>query len=231
MRSAHARWQLVIFDNDGVVVDSEPLAAVVISGTLTQLGYPMTPAECDEAFRGITPAATRSFVEGRFGRPLPPDFEDIYLGRLFRTMKRELRPVPGVLSVLDSLDAAGMPYCLASSAERRRVLFALGTTDLAQRFAGRWWGAEDVARGKPAPDLFLLAAKSMGFAPSACVVVEDAKAGVQAARAAGMSVLGYAARAPAGELADATAVFTDMQELPQLLFPHRDDEPSLTYLG
>jgi len=210
-------WQLVIFDNDGVVVDSEPLASVATSQVLTALGHPMTPAECDSAFRGVSLPTTRRVIEQGSGRPLPADFEDLYVARVGDLIASELRPVPGIVAVLDLLDAAGQPYCMASSSRRHVISLALRTTGLAGRFGGRWWGAEDVAAAKPAPDLFLLAAGSMGAKPEDCVVVEDSAAGVQAARSANMTVLGFAARTPPGELKQADRIFTDMGQLPALL--------------
>ena len=210
-------WELVIFDHDGVLVDSEPLASVATSQTLTALGHPMTPDQCDQAFRGISLPNTRRLVEQARGRALPADFEDRYLARVAELIASRLQPVPGIVAVLDILDAADMPYCMASSSRREVISLALRTTGLAARFAGRWWGADDVAEAKPAPDLFLLAAKSMGTPPGDCVVVEDSEAGVQAGRTAGMAVLGFAARTPAEELSRADRIFTDMAQLPALL--------------
>jgi HAD superfamily hydrolase (TIGR01509 family) len=211
------RWELVIFDNDGVVVDSEPLASVATSETLTALGHPMTADECDQAFRGISLPTTRRLVEQASGRELPADFEERYLARVAQLLASELRPVPGIEAVLDLLDAAGLPYCMASSSRREVISLALTTTGLAERFAGRWWGAEDVADSKPAPDIFLLAARSMGARPENCVVVEDSEAGARAGRAAGMAVLGFAARTPPEQLALSDEIFTNMAELPALL--------------
>ncbi len=210
-------WQLVVFDNDGVVVDSEPLAEYAMSETISATGYPMSPEECGDTFRGLTLAGTRQIVEQRSGRPLPEHFEDSYTSRLFEMFEAQLRPVPGIEAVLDRLDASSTAYCLASSGRRERVRFALSTVGLLERFGDRWWGAEDVVAGKPAPDLFLLAASKMGVQPGGCIVVEDAEAGVQAARAAGMAVLGFAAHTPAQKLAAADHVFFDMAELPGLL--------------
>jgi HAD superfamily hydrolase (TIGR01509 family) len=212
---------LVIFDNDGVIVDSEPLAERAMSGALSAAGYPMTPEECGDALRGTTLTATRRIVEERSGQPLPPDFEDRYSAALFELIRTQLRPVPGIEMVLDRLDAAGMAYCVASSGRRQRVEFALSTVGLLSRFRGDWWGAEDVVHGKPEPDLFLLAAEKMGTPPADCVVIEDAEFGVQAARAAGMAVFGFAARTPPEKLAGADHVFKDMAELPGLLFGAR----------
>lgn len=210
-------WKLVIFDNDGVIVDSEPLAEVAMSWALNEAGHPMTLEEIGEAFRGVTLTDTRRIIEETSGRSLPADFEDRYTATLLELIRAELRPVPGVEAVLDSLEAAGIPYCLASSGRRERVKFALQTVGLLSRFGTHWWGAEDVAHGKPAPDLFLLAAAEMGTAPADCVVIEDAEFGVQAAHAAGMSVVGFAARTPVYKLASADYVLKDMAELPPLL--------------
>jgi HAD superfamily hydrolase (TIGR01509 family) len=208
---------LVVFDNDGVVVDSEALAARAVSEVLSELGCPITPEGADVLFKGGTLERTRALVEASSGRPLAAGFEDLYTARLYELMREHLRPVHGIEAVLDHLDAAGVPYCIASSGTRDRIAYSLGTAGLAARFGGRWWGSEDVANGKPAPDLFLKAAASMGVEPEHSVVVEDSPLGVQAARAAGMAVLGYAAATPAEDLASADHVFKDMAELPALV--------------
>jgi HAD superfamily hydrolase (TIGR01509 family) len=216
-RMSGSPWKLVIFDNDGVVVDSEPLAEQAMSGALAAAGYPMTPEECGDAFRGATLVATRRIIEERSGRPLPPEFEDQYTTVLYELIRTQLRPVAGIEMVLDRLETAGVAYCLASSGRRDRVKFALETVGLLSRFGDHWWGAEDVTHGKPAPDLFLLAAEKMSTPPADCLVVEDAEFGVQAARAAGMAVFGFAAHTPAEKLAGADYVFKDMAELPGLI--------------
>jgi HAD superfamily hydrolase (TIGR01509 family) len=208
---------LVIFDNDGVVVDSEAKASQAMSATLGSFGFAVTPEECDKWLKGGTLTRTRELLEERFGRPLPAQFESTYTGNVFKLFAAGLEPVRGVEAVLDVLARAGVPYCLASSGRRERVLFALEKAGMAARFAGRWWGAEDVKAGKPAPDIFLLAAERMGVPPRDCAVVEDSEVGVTAARAAGMAVFGYAARTPATALAQADAIFTDMAQLPGLL--------------
>lgn len=184
--------------------------------TLAGLGHEMATEEIDEQLKGGTLARTRAVLEARFG-PLAPDFEQLYTAKLYQLMSERLRPVAGIGAVLDRLDAAGLPYCIASSGRRERVLFALQTAGLAGRFDDRYWGAEDVVNGKPAPDLFLIAASSMGVPPSRCTVVEDSELGVRAAQAAGMAVLGFAARTPPERLAAADVVFKDMGELPALL--------------
>lgn len=216
MHCPERRWDLVIFDNDGVVVDSEPLASLAMHETLAALGHEMTIEDIDDQLKGGTLSRTRAILERRFGL-LPPGFEQSYTTRLYRLMNEQLSPVPGIDLVLDRLDEAKLPYCIASSGRRERVLFALERVGFAARFGTRYWGAEDVVRGKPAPDLFLVAASSMGTPPSRCVVVEDSDLGVQAAHSAGMAVLGFAARTPPERLAGADNVFKDMGDLPALL--------------
>jgi HAD superfamily hydrolase (TIGR01509 family) len=203
---------LVIFDNDGVLVDSERLANGILAELLTEAGMPYTLDQAVAEFMGGTLARVRSSVR----LPLPDDFEDRYHQRLFDGFAT-LQPVPGVPRVLDALDAAGTPYCLASSGGHERIRNALTATGLLDRFDGRIFSAEDVAHGKPAPDLFLHAADSMGAKPEACVVIEDSPLGVEAAKRAGMTVYGFAAMTPEDRLAGADRVFRDMASLPGLL--------------
>jgi HAD superfamily hydrolase (TIGR01509 family) len=137
---------------------------------------------------------------------------------VFAAFERELRAVEGVAVVLEKLAADGVAYCLASSGSHQRIRVALRTTGLYARFGeDRIFSSQDVGRGKPAPDLFLHAAAVMGVAPERCAVVEDSPLGVRAANAAGMTVFGYTAMTPAERLADATALFGSMAELPDLL--------------
>lgn len=204
--------ELVIFDNDGVLVDSERLANGILADLLTEAGVPYTLEQAVAEFMGGTLARVRAAVE----RPLPEDFEDRYHQRLFAGFAR-LQPVPGVPQVVDGLAEAGTPTCVASSGSHERIRTALTATGLLDRFDGRIFSAEDVAHGKPAPDLFLHAAGSMGAKPDACVVIEDSPLGVAAAKAAGMTVFGYAAMTPAERLAGADAVFTEMRALPGLI--------------
>lgn len=209
------RPDLVIFDNDGVLVDSERLANGILADLLTEAGLPYTLEQAVHEFMGGTMARVRASAEPRLGRPLPADFEDRYHARLFEGFAR-LQPVPGVPEVLDALDRAGTPYCVASSGTRERIQNALTSVGLYERFEGRVFSAQDVEHGKPAPDLFLHAAAAMGAEPDRCVVVEDAPAGVQAGLAAGMTVLGYAGLTRPEQL-DGARVFTSMDELPALI--------------
>lgn len=204
----------VIFDNDGVLVDSEPLANEVVAELLTAEGWPLTADECVERFLGTTMARVQRLAEAHLGRPLAPGFQAAYEQRLLERFRSELRPVPGVAAVV----ARVVPRCsVASSGSRARIRRSLELTGLAGAFGDRVVSAEDVAQGKPAPDLFLLAARRAGVSPGACVVIEDSPAGVAAARAAGMACLAYAGFTPPDRLAEADAVFQSMAELPGLL--------------
>jgi HAD superfamily hydrolase (TIGR01509 family) len=208
--------ELVIFDCDGVLVDSERLAIRVDVLVLASLGWKVTEAEVVERFVGKSDAHMKREVEEHLGRKLPDDwdhgFRDVYLD----TFRRELRPVDGVVA---ALDAIALPTCVASSGTHEKMRFTLGLTGLFDRFDGRIFSATEVSRGKPFPDLFLHAAARMGVDPAACAVVEDSRFGVEAARAAGMRAFGYAGGVtPADRLAGPeTVVFTDMRELPGLL--------------
>jgi HAD superfamily hydrolase (TIGR01509 family) len=206
----------VIFDNDGVLVDSERLANTILAELLTEAGLPYTLDEAVRDFMGGSMKLMREIAEGKLGAPLPVDLEDRYHQRLFDGFAH-LQAVPGVAATLDHLDAVGTPYCLASSGSHRRIRTALTVVGFWERFHGRIFSSEDVAHGKPAPDLFLHAADTMGVEAADCVVVEDSPLGVAAANAAGMKVLGYAAMTPVERLAGANVIFHEMTALPALL--------------
>ena len=186
--------ELVIFDNDGVLVDSEPHAKRVTIALLTELGWPLSPDDCTERFLGRSMASIRGLAEAHLGRALPADFEDRYHAGLFEAFATGLTPIPGVTEALGRI---AVPACVASSGSHERLRLALTTTGLFDRFAGRIFSAQDVTRGKPAPDLFLHAARTLGVDPARCAVIEDSPAGVEAANAAGMLALGYAGVTPA----------------------------------
>jgi HAD superfamily hydrolase (TIGR01509 family) len=207
---------LVIFDNDGVLVDSERLANTILSELLTEAGLPYTFEETVRDFMGGSMASMRRKTEAQLGRPLPADLEDRYHQRLFEGFAH-LRAIEGVEAVLDHLDARGTAYCLASSGTHRRIRTALTAVGFLDRFEGRIFSAEDVAHGKPAPDLFLHAAGSMDVKPSDCLVIEDSPLGAAAAVAAGMKVFGYAGMTDPAKLVDADTVFHNMAALPALI--------------
>jgi HAD superfamily hydrolase (TIGR01509 family) len=209
------RFDLVIFDNDVVLVDSEPVANRVLSALLTEYGLPCTPEESIATFMGHSMAQVRTMVEARLGRPVPAELEARYFEQVFAEFERSLQPIPGIVDALRSIEPA---VCVASSGTHERIRLTLGTTGLWDRFGGRVFSAQDVSRGKPAPDLFLHAARALGADPRRCAVVEDSPAGITAANAAGMTSFAFARLVPAERLRHATgAVFADMRRLPALL--------------
>jgi len=205
----------VIFDCDGVLVDSEPIANRVLAAALSEVGLATTVESSMRDYMGRSWAACVEIFEQRLGRPLPGDFEERFWVRAEAALRAELRPVPGIHEALALIPT---PTCVASSGRPEKMLITLGMTGLLPLFQGRIFSAVDVARAKPWPDLFLHAAARMGAAPATCAVVEDSPRGVEAGVAAGMRVLGFAARTDASALANAGAeVFYDMRELPERL--------------
>lgn len=209
---------LVIFDCDGVLVDSEPIANRVLAGALTDAGYPVTVAECERRFTGRTYRAVVEMVEAERRRLLPPGFSQEVQERTISRFATELRPIAGVAEIIPEV---AVPKCVASSSSPRWIRAALETTGLLGLFEPHLFSAAMVAEGKPAPDLFLYAAEEMGVEPLDCLVIEDSVAGIAAARAAGMRVLGFAGGGHAGasdyiarlEREGAEAVFRDAATL------------------
>ena len=210
---------LVIFDCDGVLVDSELVSNRVLAEAFTALGRPMTIEESMEHFLGRSAEHLHRRGAELLGRPLPGAFYADYTAARDAAFETELQAVDGVADAVDALHAAGVATCVASSGPHPKMELTLGMTGLWDRFAGRIFSATEVEHGKPAPDLFLHAARTLGHAPEDCVVVEDSPAGVAAGVAAGMRVLGYAGMTDAAALADADAVFGRMADLPGLVLP------------
>ncbi|WP_432076392.1 HAD family hydrolase [Streptomyces wuyuanensis] len=212
------RYDLVIFDNDGVLVDSEPLSNSILAAYLTELGHPTSYAESVRDYMGAAVHRVHDLVLERTGKRLPDDFDETLHTRVFAAFERELTHVAGVPEVLGELTAGGVPYCVASSGSHERIRVGHRKTGLDTWFReGSVFSAQDVGRGKPAPDLFLYAAERMGVPPARCVVVEDSPLGVAAALAAGMDVYGFTAMTPAEKLPGVNGCFAEMSELPGLL--------------
>ncbi|MDQ1028407.1 HAD superfamily hydrolase (TIGR01509 family) [Streptomyces umbrinus] len=212
------RYELVIFDNDGVLVDSEPISNTLLAAYLTELGHPTSYEESLRDYMGAAMHRVHDIVEERTGERLPADFDDVFHARVFAAFERELEPVSGAVEVLEKLAADGVPYCVASSGSHERIRVGHRKTGLDRWFDdGRIFSSQDVGRGKPAPDLFLHAAERMGVPPEKCLVVEDSPLGVRAAVAAGMDVYGFTAMTPAERLVGADRLFGDMGELIGLL--------------
>ncbi|WP_432040368.1 HAD family hydrolase [Streptomyces cucumeris] len=211
-------YDLVVFDNDGVLVDSEPISNRHLAAYLTELGHPTDYEDSIRDYMGSAMHRIHELVLARTGQRLPADFDSTFHSRVFDAFRRELEPVAGVRTVLEKLRADNIPFCVASSGSHERIRVALRKTGLYELFGEeRIFSSEDVGRGKPAPDLFLHAAERMGVAPPHCAVIEDSPLGVQAAVAAEMDVYGFTAMTPADKLAAARALFSDMAELPRLL--------------
>jgi HAD superfamily hydrolase (TIGR01509 family) len=212
--------ELVIFDCDGVLVDSEPIANEILAESLTAIGLPTSAGQAVARFAGRSMAAIAGLAEADLGRPLPASFIDDVQRRTFAAFRARLKAVPGVAEALARIP---VPVCVASSGAPEKIALSLSVTGLARRFEGRLFSASQVARGKPHPDLFLLAARAMGAAPARTAVIEDSVPGIAAARAAGMRALGFLgaghATADLGRrLAAAGAeTYSDMADLPALL--------------
>jgi HAD superfamily hydrolase (TIGR01509 family) len=213
---------LVLFDCDGVLVDSEPIALRLLVSTLAAAGVTLTPAEADDLFLGRSLASTREIVARDYGLIVTDAALDDMRRALYAAFRAELRPIPHVAEVIDALPC---PFAVASSSQPERIELSLRVTGLWPRFEGRAFSATMVARGKPAPDLFLHAARSLGYAPDACLVVEDSPAGIEAAKAAGMRVVAFtggshAARQEHRDRVAALrpdAVIDDMRALPAIV--------------
>lgn len=214
-----SRTRLVIFDCDGVLVDSEPVANRTLGQMLRELGLDLTQEQIFERFVGYSLPHCLRVIEGMLGHPAPENFLRDLQARTFAAFKTELRAMPGIEQALDELNAADVPYCVASSGDHEKMNTTLGITGLLPRFAGRIFSVTQVARGKPAPDVYLFAARQLGAEPSACVVVEDTPPGVQAGAAAGMTVFGFCAHTPEQKLraAGAHRTFDDLRQLVSML--------------
>jgi HAD superfamily hydrolase (TIGR01509 family) len=208
--------ELVIFDCDGVLVDSEPIAVRVNVAVGAQLGWPLSEAEVIEQFVGRSSGSIGELIAARLGAETAASWALRFDEAHRREVDVALTAVDGIVEALDEIV---QPTCVASSGSHEKMRHTLGRTGLYHRFAGRIFSASEVARGKPAPDLFLHAAARMGVPPRACVVIEDSRYGVQAARAAGMRSFGYAGGlTPASWLEGPdTIIFDDMRKLPALL--------------
>jgi HAD superfamily hydrolase (TIGR01509 family) len=212
---------LVIFDCDGVLVDSEVISCRAHAETLTDHGYPITPGEVLDRFLGMSDREARLSIEAELGRKLPDDFEDLLKRAALQRYAHELRPISHVDG---AIDAIGLPKCVASSGTHEKIRHGLTCAGLFDRLAPHIFSATQVERGKPAPDLFLFAAERMRAAPGRCLVIEDSLHGIAGARAAGMTVLGFHGGSHCRPGCDATlraagahGTFDDMRQLPGLL--------------
>lgn len=213
---------LLIFDCDGVLVDSEMIASRVLAAKLSAIGYPVTAKQCRERFTGKWMTDVLALV-AETGVAVPDDFKETLKAADKEAFERELKPMPGVLQVIRELKH---DRCVASSGSVEKMETTLGISGLLPYFRPHLFSAVHVKRGKPEPDLFLHAAQRMGRAPGDCLVIEDSTAGVTAARRAGMRVIGFAGASHAREMpgyadalrqAGAADVFDDMTRLSEFL--------------
>jgi HAD superfamily hydrolase (TIGR01509 family) len=212
--------ELVIFDCDGVLIDSEKLAVEIDIQMLAEIGWSLSREEIIERFMGRSYANMLKEIAGFLGHRVPDEWVTRWDALYRAKLAAELEPVDGVADAIDALHAAGYTTCVASSSGHAHLETNLTRAELFDRLKGRIFSATEVEHGKPAPDLFLHAAATLGYSPGQSVVVEDSRYGVQAARAAGMPVFAFAAGAmtPLEALAGpGTTIFHDMGELPGLI--------------
>ncbi|WP_135081630.1 HAD family hydrolase [Terasakiella sp. SH-1] len=214
-------FDLIIFDCDGVLVDSELLASDILSEELARYGLDITPRECRERFTGSSLKRVKEIVFQSKGIELPDNFEELLRIRDRRVFEERLRPVSGIEETLDMLH---LPLCVASSGSVEKITHSLKLTGMYSRLAPHLFSAEMVSRGKPAPDLFLYAAEKMGVSPNRCLVIEDSPVGIKAAKKAGMTAFGFAGASHAGpgyaemlDLTGADITFREMFALPNLI--------------
>lgn len=182
---------LIIFDCDGVLVDSEPLSNAVMAEHITRLGWAMNGHESIRLFKGKTTAQVHCAIEDRLGKPIDKKWTSAFHLDQEQRMRRDLTVVAGVNDLIARVQAAGLHSCVASQGSHEKMAISLGLTGLWDQFEGRIFSARDVANPKPAPDLFLHAAIQMNVSPTRCIVIEDSPTGIAGALAAKMRVIGY----------------------------------------
>jgi HAD superfamily hydrolase (TIGR01509 family) len=210
------KFGLVIFDCDGVLVDSELITDRVFAQMLNELGIAISVEDMFERFVGRSMPQCLEIVTKLLGRPVPRPFIEEYQTRTATALKAELRAVPDIETVLAAMR---IPYCVASSGTHEKMHTTLGITGLLPRFRGKMYSVTEVAQSKPFPDVFLHAARQQGVMPADCAVIEDTPTGVRAGVAAGMTVFGYCGLTPKQRLIDAGAhhTFERMRDLPGLI--------------
>jgi beta-phosphoglucomutase-like phosphatase (HAD superfamily) len=213
---------LVIFDCDGVLIDSEGLASIILSKELGKIGWQMTPEECETIFLGTSLRDIVRKAEAATGRPVPSDFGHRFSMEMVEALRSSVEAIPGAAETLEALTEAGMPWRVASNSTHEEMGVKFGRTGMKHLVGDRQHSAEDMLRiglnGKPDPHLFLAAADAAGVPPARCVVIEDSIPGSRAARLAGMTCLGFSPRASGIELAaEGAGIFKSMADLPALL--------------
>lgn len=207
----------VIFDCDGVVVDSEHPTLVMVRDDLEKYGLTLTLEELEAGYIGGTVETVAAKARAN-GARLPEDWVSTFYERMYAMLRASVPLIPGILGVLDALDSAGIPFAMGSNGTPEKMQITLGQHGLVERFRGHLYSGQALGRPKPAPDLYLHAAGRLGVDPGGCVVIEDSAAGARAARLAGMRCFGYAPKGVHTALAAEGAIlFNRMQDLPKLL--------------
>jgi HAD superfamily hydrolase (TIGR01509 family) len=224
-------FDLIIFDCDGVLVDSEIISCRAHAATLTRHGYPITEDQVFDRFLGRSMRQATLEVEAELGRSLPDDFHTQVYAEIFQAFATSLQ---ATTHIVETLAAITLPVCVASSGPPEKISASLNRVGLYGRFAPHIFSAVQVEHGKPAPDLFLFAAEQMKVPPERCLVIEDSVSGIAAARAAGMIVLGYhggshcrPGHADTLRAAGAAVTYDDMRELPGMIGRIGASQPSL----
>lgn len=208
-------YKCIIFDCDGVLVDSEPLGNGVLVEMANEQGATIDLNYAYWHFKGGSYQSVHDHIEKLIGKKLPPDFEPEYRRRSFEAFTKHLKPVEGIENVLNNLE---IPFCVASSGPQTKIRHNLRITGLLKYFESNIFSCYDVGKWKPEPEVFLHAAKTMGFSPNECLVIEDTPIGLEAAKRGGFDVYGYADKYSYSLFEkEATGVFTHMDHLKQML--------------
>ncbi|MCL6707333.1 HAD family hydrolase [Pseudomonas sp. R2.Fl] len=234
MATAKSETPLIIFDCDGVLVDSEPISLAVLVEALNAAGVALDERRAKDLFLGRSLASMIATARDEYGLAIDDAFLTAMRLSLYERFRAELKPVDGILDTLAAMDEHGIDWCVASSSQPERIELSLTVAGILPRFSPRIFSASMVEHGKPAPDLFLFAARAMGRKPENCTVIEDSPAGIAAAKAAGMQVFAFLggshARDPAFHDAiralDADAVFDAMDDLLHLATQNKSRDGS-----
>lgn len=218
MTSRATKLRLVIFDCDGVLVDSEGIANRIIARELSALGWLVTPSDAEQLFLGMTLPDMLPMIEAKIGRKVPEGWRDYIRAMFIEVLGHEVTAIDGATEALDGVTALGLPWRIASNSSHEEMRVKFARIGLTERVAGRTHSHRDVGRGKPAPDLFLATAAAQGVTPAECVVIEDSTTGARAAAAAGMDCLAYVPHGDGAALRAAGAIpFRSMYDLPALI--------------
>jgi HAD superfamily hydrolase (TIGR01509 family) len=219
-RRADIAPQLVIFDCDGVLVDSETLTNKVFARLIRAEGWDISFEECCDQLKGLSMVDCVAKIEARLGKKLHENWPEQYRKETYKTLDAQVQIMPGAREAVTLVRQAGKKHCIASSGPMEKMRITLGRTGLMDDFDGVVFNTDMVSRGKPHPDLFLYAASQMNVDPAACIVIEDSRYGAQAARAAGMACLGYIGgilKDEAGLAAEQAILIDDLQDIAQYL--------------